>query len=213
MGGMTPNGAGSGVRLVLASASPRRRQILEALGVEAAYRDVDVDESPLPGESPAAMVARLAAAKAAAGLAAEGGTGEVVVIGADTTVALGEEVFGKPANDDEARAMLRRLSGRTHEVLSGVAVATRQRSGVAVDRTRVTMRDMSTEEIDRYVASGEPWGKAGAYAIQGRAGLFVRGIEGSHHTVIGLPVLVLDELCTDVAGRGLLAWASEGAGG
>lgn len=211
---------------MLASASPRRRQILESLGITVRCLDVDIDETPLPGESPSAMVARLAEAKAAAGLAVleaePGGYGDgVVVIGADTTVALGEESLGKPVDDDEARAMLRRLSGRNHQVLTGVAVAVAtsgvgagadRRGETRVDGATVAFRAIAEAEIDAYVASGEPRGKAGAYAIQGRGGLFVPRIEGSHHTVVGLPVVVLDELCRALAGRPLASWADTDAG-
>ncbi len=220
---MTPNGVGSRAQLVLASSSPRRRQILASLGIIVRWVDADVDETPCPGESPAAMVARLARAKALAGLAALGGESAangngVVVIGADTTVALGEESLGKPVDDDEARVMLRRLSGRSHQVLTGVAVAVAAPGGgvgrceTRVDGATVAFRPIDESEIEAYVASGEPRGKAGAYAIQGRGGLFVPRIEGSHHTVVGLPVVVLDELCRAVAGRPLRSWAAVGAG-
>lgn len=217
---MTPNGVGSRAQLVLASSSPRRRQILESLGITARWIDADVDETPHPGESPSAMVARLAEAKALAGLAAleaePGGYDDgVVVIGADTTVALGEESLGKPVDDDEARAMLRRLSGRSHQVLTGVAVAVAgpgaaPRCEARVDGATVDFRSLDEAEIGAYVASGEPRGKAGAYAIQGRGGLFVPRIEGSYHTVVGLPVVVLDELCRAQAGRPLGSWAAAG---
>lgn len=219
---MTPNGVGSRAQLVLASSSPRRRQILESLGITARWIDADVDETPRPGESPSAMVVRLAEAKAVAGLAmveaGPDGYGDgVVVIGADTTVALGEESLGKPVDDDEARAMLRRLSGRSHQVLTGVAVAVAgpgaaPRCAGRVDGATVDFRALDEAEISAYIASGEPRGKAGAYAIQGRGGLFVPRIEGSHHTVVGLPVVVLDELCRTLAGRPLGSWASPGTG-
>ncbi|MEZ5410499.1 MAG: Maf family protein [Acidimicrobiales bacterium] len=220
---MTPNGVGSRAQLVLASASPRRRQILESLGIAARCLDADVDETPQPGESPSAMVARLAEAKARAGLAMletepAGYADGVVVIGADTTVALGEESLGKPVDDDEARAMLRRLSGRSHQVLTGVAVAVRASAAAAggrcearVDGATVYFRAVDEAEIDAYVASGEPQGKAGAYAIQGRGALFVPRIEGSYAAVVGLPVVVLDDLCRAVAGRPLGSWASDGS--
>jgi septum formation protein len=216
---MTPDGVGTGLQLVLASASPRRREILESLGISPLCLSPDLDESPLAGESPAAMVERLARAKAAAGLAAvTGSSGPMaqaacqdrgpVVVGADTTVVLGEACLGQPAGDGEAAAMLRRLSGRSHQVLTGVAVATRERCASAVDTTTVVFRELDAPEIDAYVATGEPRGKAGAYAIQGRAAMFVLRIEGSHHTVIGLPVAVLDQLCRQAAGRSLAAWAA-----
>lgn len=210
---------------MLASASPRRRQILESLGITARCVDADVDETPRPGESPSALVARLAEAKAIAGLAmlgAElaGDADGVVVIGADTTVALGEESLGKPVDDGEARAMLRRLSGRSHQVLTGVSVAVgpvgaagRGGCETRVDGATVDFRVVDEAEIEAYVASGEPRGKAGAYAIQGRGGLFVPRIEGSYAAVVGLPVVVLDELCRAVAGRPLASWAAGGGRG
>lgn len=220
---MTPNGVGSRAELVLASSSPRRRQILASLGITVRCVDADVDETPRAGEAPWAMVARLAEAKAQAGLAMlEAGSGgyeaDVVVIGADTTVALGEESLGKPVDDEEARAMLRRLSGRSHQVLTGVAVAvagpgTVSRCETRVDGATVDFRVIDEAEISAYIVSGEPRGKAGAYAIQGRGGLFVPRIEGSHHTVVGLPVVVLDELCRALAGRPLRSWAAAGADG
>jgi septum formation protein len=221
MGAMAPNGVGSRPRLVLASASLRRRELLASVGVEAECIAVDLDEQPLAGESPRALVVRLAAAKAMAGLATFGsgavdpaspgrpGT-DVAVIGADTIVAVGEQIFGKPSDDDEARMMLNRLSGRSHCVWTGVAVASWQRCETAVDYTVVEFRRLEPSDIDRYLASGEHRGKAGAYALQGRAGVFVPRIEGSHHSVLGLPLLVLDQLCQTVAGWPLQAWSSGG---
>lgn len=192
---------------MLASASPRRRALLESVGVHPICVNVDIDEAPLAGELPMAMVARLAEAKARAGVLAVGGACDVVVIGADTTVALGEQILAKPDDDDHARDMLRRLSGRRHQVMTGVAVAQGDTVAWQVDVSTVTFRELSEAEIGAYVATGEPRGKAGAYAIQGRGGLFVPRLEGSHHGVIGLPLVALDELCRSVAGRPLVSWA------
>ena len=179
--------------LLLASASPRRRELLQQLGLRFTLAPAAIDEAPLPGEDPAALVSRLAQAKAQAGLAfAEPAQW---VLGADTVVVLDREILGKPADDAAAAAMLRRLSGRAHTVFSGVFLA---RSGVPgrgrVVRTRVWMRGISEPEIVAYVASGEPLGKAGAYAIQGRGAAFVRCLAGSYSNVVGLPLYELDAL-------------------
>lgn len=183
--------------LLLASASPRRRELLAQLGVRFAVAPVDIDESPLPGEVPDALVSRLARVKAEAGLAfAEPGQW---VLGADTVVALGEEILGKPAGVDAAGAMLRRLSGRRHTVCSGLFLACQGQPGQGrAVRTRVWMRAISDPEIAAYVATGEPLGKAGAYAIQGRAAAFVRCIAGSYSNVVGLPLFELDALLREL---------------
>lgn len=170
--------------LHLASASPRRQALLAALGLHFTAAGVDVDESRRPGESPAAMVLRLAEAKAQA---AGTGTG-AVVIGADTAVVLGGEVFGKPADQRDAEAMLARLSGRTHQVLTGVAVRSRRGVETALSTSDVRFRDIGPDEAAAYWHSGEPADKAGAYAIQGRGGVFVATMAGSYSGVVGLPV-------------------------
>ena len=198
---MAPNGVGSRPRLILASASPRRRELLGALGLAFEVLPVDVDETPQVGESAPVLVERLARSKAAEGLARveargeEAGTRPPVVIGADTVVVVDDEVFGKPTCDAEARTMLSRLSGRWHDVFSGVAVASAAGIESAVERTVVHVRELSAAEIDCYVATGEPMDKAGAYGIQGRAGVFVDRLEGSYHNVVGLPLHVVDLLC------------------
>jgi len=169
-------------KLHLASGSPRRREILEALGLRFTYAGVDVDESRLGRESAAEMVLRLAAAKA------EAADRPGVVLGADTVVVFGEQIFGKPANREDALRMLADLSGRTHEVLTAVAVRAGGRSRAALSRTRVRFRDLGTDEAVRYWHSGEPADKAGAYAVQGLGGMFVAEIHGSYSGVVGLPV-------------------------
>ncbi len=176
--------------LLLASSSPRRRELLDALGLEFTVAHADVDESPRAGESPRAMVLRLAAAKAAAVDAGDA----CIVIGADTAVVLGDDVFGKPADRADALAMLARLSGRTHRVLTGVAVRRGQASWSAVSDTAVQMRVIDADDAERYWQTGEPDGKAGAYAIQGRGGMFVQSISGSYSGVVGLPVFETAEL-------------------
>lgn len=183
--------------LILASASPRRRELLAQLGVVFTVAAVDVDETPYPGERPAALVQRLACAKAEAALGPA--TADHWILGADTLVALGETILGKPVDAREAGAMLALLSGRSHSVYSGVAVA---RAGEVTRsrcvRTRVRMRPLTTEEIAAYVATGEPLGKAGAYAIQGRAAGFVRFLSGSYSNVVGLPLFELDRMLQDL---------------
>ena len=173
--------------LVLASQSPRRREILRQAGIPFTVRAADVDESVLAGESPADYVQRLAAAKAYAIEAAEG----EIVLGADTTVVIDGQILAKPADAAEARRMLGLLSGRRHEVLTGICL----RNGEAAIRdcvtTSVLFATISGAEIDEYVASGEPMDKAGAYAIQGLASKFVARIEGDYFNVMGLPVALL----------------------
>jgi len=173
-------------RLVLASASPRRRELLALLGLEFSVRPVDLDERALAGEAPAAHVRRLAREKAAAAA----GEGELV-LAADTVVAVDGEILGKPSDAAEARRMLARLSGRTHEVFTGVALrqgGAAPREAVAVARTAVRFAALTGAEIDWYVASGEPFDKAGAYAIQGLGALLVEEIEGNYTNVVGLPL-------------------------
>lgn len=171
-------------KLHLASASPRRREILAALGLSFTAAGVDLDERRLDGEAPAAMVLRLAAAKAIAA-AADPAT---VVIAADTAVVLGDDVFGKPCTRDEALAMLQALSGRTHQVMTGVALRSAAGTATALSTTDVRFREIGPDEALAYWQSGEPGDKAGAYAIQGRGGVFVEAIDGSYSGVVGLPV-------------------------
>ena len=172
-------------RLILASASPRRRELLARLGLPFAVRVPAVDERPLPGEVPEALVRRLALAKARAVAAQEPGA---LVLGADTLVVLEGEVFGKPAGREEALAMLGRLSGRTHEVLTAVAVAGPRGEEALVQRSRVTFRALCPGEAAWYWSTGEPADKAGAYAVQGSGAVFIRRLEGSPSGVMGLPL-------------------------
>lgn len=171
----------------LASASPRRRELLAQIGVACETLPAAVDEAPLPGESPADMVCRLAAAKARAGIRGERPR-PAPVVAADTAVALGAEIFGKPRDAEDARRMLGRLSGRTHEVWTAVAVADDDRERVELSRSEVTFRPMDGEEIRAYVQSGEPLDKAGAYAVQGLGAVFIAGLRGSYSGVMGLPL-------------------------
>ena len=178
--------------LHLASSSPRRRELLSTLGIEFSYGGVDVDESALAGELPSDMVLRLATMKARA--AFESGGYRIPVLGADTTVILGERIFGKPASRGDALEMLACLSGRTHQVLTGVALLVEGKSDTALSRTDVEFRDIRPDEAEAYWQSGEPAGKAGAYAVQGIGGIFVRAISGSYTGVVGLPVFETAEL-------------------
>jgi septum formation protein len=187
-------GAASSPALVLASTSPRRRELLARIGVTPArIAAPDIDETPLKGELPRAYVARLAEAKA---LAVERAPDEVVLAG-DTTVAVGRRLLEKPADEADLRHMLALLSGRRHHVWSGVCVvAADGRPRVRAVDTIVAFKTLSAAEIDWYVASGEGMGKAGGYAIQGRAEAFVRFLSGSHSNVVGLPLFETRNLLT-----------------
>jgi septum formation protein len=172
--------------LHLASASPRRRDILTALGLRFTFGGADIDESPKAGEAFPDLVLRLAAAKA--GTVFDGGGFDLPVLGADTIVVLGDQLFGKPESREDALHMLAALSGRTHRVLTGVALCTRAGCATALAETSVRFREIDPDEAAAYWQSGEPAGKAGAYAIQGVGGVFVQSIEGSYSGVVGLPV-------------------------
>jgi septum formation protein len=170
--------------LVLASRSPRRSELLRAAGFEFTVRVADVDESVAQHESPECYVQRLAEQKA---LAVELRPGEII-LGADTTVALKNEILGKPQDESHAREMLEKLSGKCHSVFTGVCLRSAQRIHTSVSRTRVWFDTLEPSEIETYVRSGEPFDKAGAYAIQGLAGKYIRRIDGSYSNVVGLPV-------------------------
>ena len=170
--------------LLLASTSPRRREILGALGLDFRVCHVDVDETPLAGESPEAMVLRLAAAKV--DVAAAGPS--VLVLGADTAVVVDDQILGKPVDEADCLAMLGMLSGRAHQVVTGVALHAPAGTKTAVSVTDVHFREISRDEALAYWQSGEPCDKAGAYAIQGLGGAFVTRIDGSYSGVVGLPV-------------------------
>ena len=193
--------------LYLASQSPRRRQLLEQIGVDFSVLDVDVPEQRMLGESPQDYVSRVARDKARAGLASldqanqsqanQNQASDAIVLGADTEVVLDDEVFGKPQDADDAAAMLRHLSGRTHAVISVVwlASAAREECVVCISQVRFAPLDEST--VATYVATGEPFGKAGAYAIQGRGAALVEHLQGSYSGVMGLPVFETARLLRD----------------
>ena len=180
--------------MILASASPRRADLLRAAGLPFEVRVADVDERVRPGEEPGAYVVRLAVAKAAAVAAVSPGQR---VLAADTAVVIDRHILGKPADADDARRMLRLLSGRTHEVMTGVCLDGEAR----LERTEVEMMAMTEEEIEWYVGTGETMDKAGAYAIQGLASRFITRIAGSYSNVVGLPVSLVYQLMQGAAHR------------
>jgi septum formation protein len=172
------------LRLVLASKSPRRAELLAAAGIEFTVRAADVDETPLPSETPRDYVLRLAEVKARAVQAAD----DEIVLAADTTVVLDGEILGKPVDAADARRMLQALAGKRHEVMTAICLKTAGRVIPDIDTTAVWFGPMSEGEIDEYVASGEPMDKAGAYGIQGLASRYIDRIDGSYSNVVGLPV-------------------------
>lgn len=172
--------------LVLASQSPRRRELLHQITPNFVVDVADIDETPLPDESAHAYVVRLARAKAEA-VARRRGDG-LPVLGSDTTVAIDDHILGKPADAAEALAMLRRLNGRSHQVLTAVALVCPHTCLERLSETSVRFATLQESTLQAYVASGEPMDKAGAYGIQGRAGLFVEHLEGSFSGVVGLPL-------------------------
>jgi nucleoside triphosphate pyrophosphatase len=174
--------------IFLASQSPRRRELLKQLGVDFSILDVDVPELRAPGEPPEDYVSRVAREKAAAGLMQVVAVPDALVIGADTEVVLGDEVFGKPADADNLAAMLRKLSGRVHRTISVVWCVSASREEHAINITSVEFMPLADADIAAYIASGEGFGKAGGYAIQGRAAAFVSRLDGSHSGVMGLPL-------------------------
>jgi septum formation protein len=187
-------------QVLLASASPRRSELLRQVGIAHAVCPVDIDESVLAGEAPSAYVLRLAAAKAAAlwrGL--EPGQ-HLPVLAADTTVALEGEIFGKPGSLEEARAMLGRLSGRTHEVHTAVALLHAGGAAARLSSSTVAFRALTRAEIDWYWRTGEPADRAGGYAVQGRAAAFISHIAGSYSGIMGLPLYETWELLAPVLG-------------
>lgn len=171
--------------LILASASPRRQELLRQIGVGFAVQAQDIDETPRPGEHPETYVQRMAAEKAAA---ARSAFPDAVVLAADTTVVCAGQILGKPADEAEAVAMLTSLSGRDHQVLTAVAVGNGDATQQALSRSTVSFRNISASEAQRYWQTGEPRGKAGAYAIQGYAAVFVCALQGSFSGVMGLPL-------------------------
>lgn len=184
-------------KIVLASASPRRAEILRTVDWPFETLPLDIDETRAAGEDAVTYVQRLARAKAEAAARRSPGAS---IVGADTVVLIDEQILGKPRDDEDARDMLRTLSGRWHQVLTGVAFIDGASAEVLVayERTEVKFAVMSQDEIDWYVSSGEPMDKAGAYAIQGLGARFIEGIRGDYFNVVGLPVRLLYKLVTAV---------------
>ncbi|HEY5970558.1 MAG TPA: Maf family nucleotide pyrophosphatase [Pseudoxanthomonas sp.] len=180
--------------LYLASKSPRRAELLTRLGLRFDVLDLDIPEHRQPGEAAEEYVRRVAREKAGAGLLTVMSVPAAVVLGADTEVILDDDVFGKPVDAADAVAMLRRLSGRTHRVVSAVSVVSAGREAQAVSVSEVEFAELGDDEIAAYVASGDPMGKAGAYAIQGGAERFVRHLSGSFSGVMGLPLFETSRL-------------------
>ncbi|MEP1217182.1 MAG: Maf family protein [Marinobacter sp.] len=186
--------------IVLASASPRRAELLRQIGLCFKIRPADIDETPGAGESALHYVERLAREKALAIQAKEPNS---IVIGSDTSVVLAGRILGKPRHGQDAADMLRQLSGTTHQVMTAVAIASKKTCESLVAVTDVRFRRLSHEEIDAYVASDEPMDKAGGYGIQGRGGIFVEELRGSYSAVVGLPLQETAEL---LAGAGCPVW-------
>ncbi|WPC30280.1 Maf-like protein [Pseudomonas moraviensis] len=189
--------------LYLASGSPRRRELLTQVGVQFSAISADIDESPLPDESPSAYVERLARGKAEAGRRSVVSDHPFCVLGADTAVVLDGKILGKPVDEADACAMLMMLSGNEHEVLTAIAVLEGERCESRVVRSRVHFRTISRDEAAAYWASGEPRDKAGGYGIQGLGAVFVAGLEGSYSAVVGLP---LCETCEVLGHFGIPCW-------
>ncbi len=186
--------------IYLASRSPRRTELLHQIGVEFLLHDIDIDESRLSAESAADYVCRMATTKA--GIAREQIAHEkistqqesCVVLAADTIIALDDDIIGKPADRGQCRCILERLSARQHLVLTAVALATAEDTALRLTRNRVSFKSLSAQEIETYCATEEPMDKAGAYAIQGKAALFIDHLEGSYSAVMGLPLFETAEL-------------------
>lgn len=184
--------------IALASASPRRRELLQQIGVEFELVQAAIDESVLPAEDPASYVQRLALAKALAGMQAI--AGRLPVLGADTTVVVDQHILGKPANKTEFLQMMQLLSGRQHQVMTAVALVSATQQLQVLSVTDVWFRSLSSAELLAYWDSGEPHDKAGGYGIQGQAARFVQRINGSYSGVVGLPLCETDQLLQQLRG-------------
>jgi septum formation protein len=192
--------------IYLASGSPRRRELLQQIGMPFTVIRVDLDETAVFGEAPPDYVSRLACAKADAGWQLSRGLAEAPVLAADTAVVLDGRILGKPRDRDDAMRMLSELSGRSHEVLTAVALRDAQASRVKVSRSSVTFRRIDAGEAQRYWDSGEPLDKAGAYAIQGYAAVFIVDLKGSYSGVMGLPLFETAQL---LEAAGMRSWRHE----
>ena len=202
------------MRLVLASASPRRADLLRAAGYDFDVLSVDLDERVHAGETPAAYVARLAREKSAAAMQRfvaraqtcggpeRAAVHDAIVLGADTTVVVDGEILGKPADDGDGARMLRKLSGRAHEVLTGISLRTSTAERGRIETTRVYMTALTDDDVRWYVGSGEGRDKAGGYAVQGLASRFIPRIDGSYSNVVGLPVEAVAAVLREVVSKG-----------
>jgi septum formation protein len=188
----------NGCRVVLASASPRRRELLNLIGIAHEVRPANIDETMRPREAPRRYAERLAREKASAVATRDP---DLITIGADTVVVINRKVLGKPADANDAARMLRMLSGREHTVITAVAVSRGRKLRSAVEEVRVKFRRLRDDEIDDYIAMGEPMDKAGAYGIQGYGATIVERIEGDYFAVMGLPLVRLVGLMRDVGVR------------
>lgn len=186
--------------IILASASPRRSELLEQIGVRFSVQPASIDETPQTAEVPGDYVERLAREKALAVSLSFPGK---LVLGSDTSVVLNNAILGKPSNEREARAMLAQLSGTTHQVLTAIALVQEAHCESCLVTTEVTFRSLSEDEIAAYVATGEPMDKAGSYGIQGLGGIFVKELKGSYSAVVGLP---LQETAALLADAGCPVW-------
>ncbi|MEW6462164.1 MULTISPECIES: nucleoside triphosphate pyrophosphatase [Pseudomonas] len=196
--------------LFLASASPRRRELLAQIAVPCVTQIASIDETPLPAEPAAVYVERLALEKARAGLRALGERADAVVLGADTAVVLDGRILGKPADFAESREMLLSLSGRSHQVMTAVALVGTGRESSRVVTSEVSFRTLGEAEIAAYWASGEPCDKAGSYGIQGLAAVFVNRVQGSYSAVVGLPLCETAEMLGQF---GIACWQLPAQGG
>jgi septum formation protein len=183
--------------LILASASPRRRELLTQANISFIAQPADIDETHRAGESPEAFTQRLAREKAEAVFAKDR---SATVLGADTVVVCDAEILGKPADEADAARMLKKLSGRDHRVITGIALVSPSGTQTHAETTTVSMREISEEEISSYIATGEPMDKAGAYAIQGIAAKFITQIDGDYNNVVGLPVKRVQQMLSCLAG-------------
>ncbi len=188
--------------IILASASPRRAELLRQMGVVFGIRPADIDETPVAGEKTGDYVLRLAIEKA---FAASLGAPAAIVLGSDTSVIIDGRILGKPATENEAAETLRALSGRTHQVITGIAVVVDGYAQSCLVSTDVTFRELRPDEIVAYVRTGEPMDKAGSYGIQGRGGIFVESLQGSYSAVVGLP---LRETADLLAQAGYPVWTT-----
>jgi septum formation protein len=174
--------------LYLASKSPRRRELLQQMAVDFAVISPEVDESVIDGEAPEHYVRRIALSKAEAGRALLSNADRKPVLAADTVVVLNEQIFGKPGDEQDARGMLKQLSGQTHQVMTAIALAFEQQLESSVSISEVTFAELSEQQIDWYLQTGEGADKAGGYAVQGLAALFIEQIRGSYSGIMGLPI-------------------------